>query len=154
MAKTEFSEKERKEKINEVFQNALYCHVAFTDGQQPYVIPLSYGYADGCIYFHGSLDGKKMRMLQENPKVSFALEHAVALRRDAKTACKFSMCYGSVVGTGEASVVQDLDEKSAGLNIVVGHYGAEPEAYPVKALQGLSVVRIEIQEISYEESHL
>ena len=154
MAKTEFSEKEREEKINEVFQNALYCHVAFTNGQQPYVVPLSYGYADGCIYFHGSLEGKKMRMLQENPRVSFALEHEVALLRDAKTACKFSMTYGSVVGSGEASILQDLNEKSAGLNIVVGQYGAEPEEFPVKALKGLSVVRIDIQEISYKESHL
>ena len=153
MAKTALNEKERGKKIEEVFQKALYCHVAFTDGQQPYVIPLSFGTLDGSLYFHAGLEGKKLRMLQENPKVSFALEHAVALQ-EAKSACKFSMRYASVVGSGVATILQDPQEKSLGLNVVVQHYGAGPEEYSAKALQSLSVVKVEIKEISYKEAHL
>jgi nitroimidazol reductase NimA-like FMN-containing flavoprotein (pyridoxamine 5'-phosphate oxidase superfamily) len=153
MSNIKLNEKQRQMKINDVFENAFYCHVAFSDVPQPYILAFSYGFHDGCLYFHGSLEGKKIDLIQQNPHIGFAMEHAVSMRK-AEKACKFAMSYASVVGSGKAVIIEDLEEKAFGLNVIIGHYGAPPEEYSEKALKGLSVVKIEIDEVSYKEKGL
>jgi len=152
MAKTKLTADEQA-KMDAVFRKALYCHVAFSDEKSPYILALSFGRHENTLYFHGNLAGKKMRLIEQNPEVGFALEHAVAVKKNEK-ACKFSISYASIVGSGKAAVVEDPAEKTFGLNVIVGHYGAPPERYTETALRALSVVKIVMDEISYKESGL
>ena len=140
-----------KEKIEEVLKEALFCHVAFSADDQPYLLPLSFGYENQTLYFHCGLEGKKMDMLAKNPQVAFAIETNVELK-EAPTSCKYSMLYKSVIGKGKASLLEDLQEKAKGLDIVVKQYNAEPRDYGEKALKNLAVVKIKIEEISYKET--
>ena len=142
-----------KEKVEEVLKNALFCHIAFSDKNQPYILPLSFGYKNNVLYFHSGPDGKKMDLLARNPKVAFAIETNVELK-EAPTSCKYSMLYKSVTGSGRAYLLEDLEEKARGLDIVVKQYNAEPLEYSEKALQNLAVVKIEIEEISYKETRI
>jgi len=41
---------------------------------QPYVVPVSYAYVDGAIYAHSG-DGLKIRMMRQNPRVCFEVDH-------------------------------------------------------------------------------
>lgn len=47
------------------------------DGQT-YVVPITYAYADGCVYGHSAV-GRKIRMMRANPAVCFEVEHVDAL---------------------------------------------------------------------------
>jgi nitroimidazol reductase NimA-like FMN-containing flavoprotein (pyridoxamine 5'-phosphate oxidase superfamily) len=147
------NEKEQNQgkKMDTVIQEALYCHIAFSVDDQPYVIPVSYGYQDNCLYFHCGQEGKKLDMLKKNPRVSFSMEHQVELK-EAKSACKYSMLYASVIGNGSAHLLESNEEKSRGLDIVVRHYNAEPIEYTEKSLRTLEVVQIDIDEMTYKET--
>ena len=48
-----------KEKIDAVIREARVCHLGMTDGNTPYVVPLSFGYDGHYLYFHGKSAGKK-----------------------------------------------------------------------------------------------
>ncbi len=145
------NEQEQQEKLDAVIQQALYCHIAFSVDDQPYVIPVSYGYQDNTLYFHSGSKGKKLDMLKENPRVGFSLEHQVELK-EAKSACKYSMLYASVIGSGKAHLLESIEEKSRGLDIVVGHYNAEPIEYSEKSLRSLEVIQVDIDEMTYKET--
>ncbi|MCJ7623552.1 MAG: pyridoxamine 5'-phosphate oxidase family protein [Anaerolineaceae bacterium] len=144
-------EQSQGEKIDAVIQQALYCHIALSVDDQPYVIPVSYGYQDNALYFHSGPKGKKLELLKENPRVGFSIEHQVELK-EAKSACKYSMLYASVIGKGRAHLLESIEEKSRGLDIVVKHYNAEPLEYTEESLRSLEVIQIDISEMTYKET--
>ena len=67
--------------INEILKIMDTCkivHVGLVDGDQPYVLPMNYGYTyeDGkmVIYLHGAKKGYKYDLIEKNPKVCFEME--------------------------------------------------------------------------------
>ena len=67
--------------INEILKIMDACkivHVGLVDGDQPYVLPMNYGYTyeDGkmVIYLHGAKKGYKYDLIEKNPKVCFEME--------------------------------------------------------------------------------
>ena len=62
--------------INEILKIMDACkivHVGLVDGDQPYVLPMNYGYTyeDGkmVIYLHGAKKGYKYDLIEKNPPV-------------------------------------------------------------------------------------
>jgi nitroimidazol reductase NimA-like FMN-containing flavoprotein (pyridoxamine 5'-phosphate oxidase superfamily) len=127
----------------------------------PHVTPLNFVYFNECIYFHGSRIGQKMENLKHAAeKVTFtvAKEYAIipSYYSDPKLACPATAFFKSVFIKGSASIVVDLDEKASALSAFMeklqpeGGYDpitAEDRAY-IPQLKGVSVVRIEVQEIT------
>ena len=75
---------------------------------QPYGIPINYSYedAEGYIYLHCAVTGKKLDYLAQNSRVSF-----VVTTRSEIVAEKFTTRYESAVVTGTAALVEDEQEK-------------------------------------------
>lgn len=69
------------------------------DGQ-PYGVPLSYAYNNGCIYFHCALNGHKLDNIKNNPRVSFC-----AVGKTKVLPEKFGTEYESAVAFGIASEI-------------------------------------------------
>jgi nitroimidazol reductase NimA-like FMN-containing flavoprotein (pyridoxamine 5'-phosphate oxidase superfamily) len=138
------------EQVETVLHNAMYCHAAFSLDNSPYLVPLNFGYRDGCLYFHSSPQGKKLDILMVNPHVSFSAQDRVMLK-EGPTACKYGMRYTSVIGSGTAEIVTESSEKEKGLDVILEHYHLEPTIYTQEMLDDLVVIRLEIAEISYKE---
>ena len=72
----------RKE-IEDIINHCDVCFVGIieTDGT-PYVIPMNFGYANGEIILHSSPEGKHLRLLALNNRISvtFCSERKLALR--------------------------------------------------------------------------
>ncbi len=45
--------------IESILYHAIVCRIGLTDGNEPYVVPVSFGYEEGTIYFHSAPEGKK-----------------------------------------------------------------------------------------------
>jgi len=140
----------RLEQVEIVLQNALYCHAAFSLEGCPYLVPLNFGYRDGFLFFHSSPHGKKLEILQANPRISFAAQDRVMLKKGA-TACKYGMRYASVIGSGRAKIITESPEKEKGLDVILEHYHLDSETYTQQSVGDLVVIRVEIDEISYKE---
>jgi len=147
------SEKEivNRSQIEAIMERARVCRVALCDDGYPYVVPVNFGYGDGCLYIHSALEGKKIDILKRNPKVAFEvdIDHALVA---GKTPCSYTFNYRSVVGFGTAVFLSDIAEKRKGMDFIVRHYAGSVASYPDDALAKVIVVRVDISSITGRQS--
>jgi len=115
--------------------------LAFCDGDTPYIVPMSFGFAAEnerlTLYFHCAHKGKKLDILQRNPRVCFEADCNTQLRR-GETGCQYGMVYQSVVGNGEICIVADEAEKIRALQLLMRQY-APDKAFDFTAEQARAV---------------
>jgi nitroimidazol reductase NimA-like FMN-containing flavoprotein (pyridoxamine 5'-phosphate oxidase superfamily) len=108
--------------IEGVLRRGKVLHLGLngTDGW-PYVVALCYGYRDGALYLHGAPVGLKADLLAVNPKACFQVTEGTEVVTAEKPEA-FTIKYRSVTGFGIVRTLTDIDEKSAGLNILMDQY--------------------------------
>ena len=95
---------------------------------RPYVVPVCFGYEGDILYFHSAPRGRKLDILRRNSAVCFEFDVDCEVV-PAKSACGWSMRFRSVVGFGDASLVEDPEEKRKALDVIMGQYGGQPGEY-------------------------
>ena len=135
-----------------IIQKASVCRLGLCCDNVPYVVPLSFGYRGGCLYFHSAKQGKKMDMIRANPRVCFEIDMGVEAI-EADQPCDWGMKYESVIGFGRASVLEDPEEKKQGLNVIMEHYSPRPpQPYAESVLEHTAVVRVQVEEMTGKRS--
>jgi len=114
--------------IKRILDTCHILHLGLTDGDQPYVVPLNYGYefVPGekgeepklVIYLHGARRGYKLDLMRANPKVFFEMECSVE-PFESDVACKYGTAYESLMGWGLAAIVEEPDEKIHALEVLM-----------------------------------
>ena len=131
----------------QILRNARVCRLAMSDSDQPYVVPLCFGYRDTTIYLHSAREGRKIDLLVRNPRCCIEVDDAVD-PIPAANPCSWEFRYKSVICTGTARFVEDPDEKRRGLNCIMQHYGAAEYLFSDKDLGRVCVVKITILEMT------
>jgi nitroimidazol reductase NimA-like FMN-containing flavoprotein (pyridoxamine 5'-phosphate oxidase superfamily) len=138
--------------IVEIIEKAPVCRLGLCRDNVPYVVPLNFGYRDGCLYLHCAKEGRKMDMIRANPRVCFEIDTDVEVIR-AEQPCDWGMKFASVIGFGTASVPEDLEEKKRGLDAIMEHYSSRPpQPYAESYLKHTAVIRIEVEEMTGKRS--
>ena len=92
--------------ILEILDKSKVVHIAMVDGDEPYLVPLNYGYTlengELKLYLHSAVKGKKLDMIRKNPKVFFEIDCDIQPFDGVKT-CQYGMVYSSIMGKGMAS---------------------------------------------------
>lgn len=140
--------------VEQVIRKAVYCQVAFSVDDQPYVVPMNYGYTDGCFYLHSKPTGKKLDMLKANSKVGFNLQSIAEPWHNHEKAEQCSMRYVSVVGSGIAIIIENPDEKRKALDIIGRQYNLPTDEYSDKLLQSLALIRLEVTEMNGKAANI
>jgi len=65
--------------INNVLSSQALGRLACTDGQQPYIVPVTYTY-DGEYIYGQTNEGTKLKMLRKNPNVCFEVDMMTDMR--------------------------------------------------------------------------
>lgn len=112
---------EDPQKVNLFLQKARNGQLGLYDGEYPYVIPMAYVWHNGVFYFHGSDAGKKNRVIAEHPKACFTVDEEYG-STIAPVPANLSVAYFSVVAYGKVSVVDDLDEATEALQIMMDKF--------------------------------
>jgi nitroimidazol reductase NimA-like FMN-containing flavoprotein (pyridoxamine 5'-phosphate oxidase superfamily) len=133
--------------IEEILQKAQILRIAFSQADQPYLVPVCFAYRLGHLYFHSASVGRKMDILQQNPKVCFEAELETKIVAK-ETLCKWEMHYTSVIGFGTAYRVKDREEKKNALDLISRHYGAPSTEFTDREADSVSIVRIEVDQIT------
>jgi nitroimidazol reductase NimA-like FMN-containing flavoprotein (pyridoxamine 5'-phosphate oxidase superfamily) len=141
---------ERKD-VEQVLSRAQVCYLGLSDGKNPYVVPVNFGYEDRALYFHSAPMGKKVELLRKNDAVSFACHMDATLVRGS-TACAWSMKYRSVIGFGRARILEDPKEKEAGLEVLMRHYGKGPFLFDPAVLEKTLVIRVDVERLTGKQS--
>ncbi len=137
--------------VEAVLRAARVCRLGLSDGDQPYIVPLCFGYREGVLYFHGAREGKKIDLLRKNPRVCFELDGPADLL-EGGTPCEWSMRYRSVVGFGRARLVEGAEEKTEALGIIMGQYAHGPFRFPASRVAATAVIRVDIDRMTGKQS--
>jgi uncharacterized protein len=152
-------EMRRKEKeitdlaeIESVIKKSFVCRLAMCDGEQPYVVPLCFGYEDNVLYFHSAGAGRKIDVLKKNNRVCFEFDVDAAVAEKGQDRCDWGMKFQSVIGFGQAVILEDETSKRKALNIIMGQYDDGPFQYADAKLKKTMVFKIDIQEMTGKRS--
>jgi nitroimidazol reductase NimA-like FMN-containing flavoprotein (pyridoxamine 5'-phosphate oxidase superfamily) len=140
-----------RETVYRILDEGFLCHVGFSVDSQPFVIPTSYGRRDANLYIHGSAASRMLRQMKEGVAicVTVTLLDGLVL---ARSVFNHSMNYRSVVILGNATLVDNPEEKLAALRALSEHIlpgrwddSRQPNERELKAT---SVLRLPIEEFS------
>jgi len=130
--------------INEIIAGAKYCHLALSDGDSPYIVPLNFGRRGNSIYFHSALTGRKLDIMRKNNKVCVLFEVDQEIVDKGKNACRWSTKYRSVMGFGRASIIEDDPGKREGLAILMSQYYNGSIELNDKSVSECLIIRVDI----------
>ncbi|MDP4271467.1 MAG: pyridoxamine 5'-phosphate oxidase family protein [Bacteroidota bacterium] len=123
------------------------CHIglADTDGT-PYVLPMNFGYSDGVIYLHSGPEGSHLDILGRNNKICITFSTGDKLvYQDENVACSYSMRSDSVICRGKVEFVEDLEEKTDAMNILMANYTDRKFTYSNPAIMNVKVWKVEVE---------
>ena len=90
-------------------------YLGLSDRGQPYVVPLTYGYAAGRILFHGAPAGRKLDCIRSNPRVCFTVARQLG---EVVPHPQGAVCHvhsDSVICYGRARILDDIEERRRAL---------------------------------------
>ena len=142
-----------RQELEEILQGSIICRMAMLDGGKPYIIPVNYGYRDGCIFIHSAPEGKKIDLLSQNQEVCFEVEDKVEIIRGER-ACDWTTRYRSVLGYGNVEILSDEASKQQGLEVIMAQHGA-PELieFDPKNLKRMVILKLTITSMTGKKSN-
>lgn len=148
------SDKEIKDPmtIQKILEEAEICRIALVDGNEPYLVPMNFGYKDNTLYLHSATEGRKIDILKENNRICFQMDiKTEIIASDAP--CNWGVKYLSVVGHGKGQLINNATEKINALDIIMAKY--DPDTcfeYSEEAISKVTVIKVKIGEISGKKS--
>ena len=136
-----------KKDIETVIAAARVCRLAMSDNEQPYIVPLCFGYADDVLYIHSAMEGKKLDILKKNNRVCFEIDIDTEVKI-GKTPCEWGMRFRSVIGFGKAHFIDDAESKRSALDTIMRQYSNDAFEYPDKVMDKTVVIRVEIESMT------
>ena len=139
------------DEIRGILDRAKIVHVGMVDGNRPYVVPMNYGYTlnDGKLTFHlhGAMRGRKLDVIRANPNVFVELDTDI-VPFEGEVACKYGLCYSSVMGEGVAEIVEDTELKKEALSIFMKTQTGKDFEFNDKMVSVVSIIKINISEFT------
>ena len=136
--------------INEIIRildESKIAHIGLVDGDEPYVVPMNYGYLmeDGklTIYLHGAKRGRKLDLIRANPNVFFEAECDL-VPFEGDVACRYGIAYSSIMGKGTAEIIEDVEEKKLALSAIMKTQTGKDFEFEDKMTTIVSIVRIDV----------
>ena len=137
------------DQIKEILDTARVLHLGLAVDNEPYVVPMNYGYSieDGklVLYLHSALRGKKLDMIRANPNVFFSLECGLT-PFEGQVACQYGVAYSSVMGRGIARLVEDVEEKKQAMSILMKTQTGKDFSFEDRLVSIVAVIRIDVSE--------
>ena len=135
--------------IRNILDTAKVLHLGLAVDNEPYVVPMNYGYTmeEGklVIYLHSAVKGKKLDMLRKNPKVFFSVD-CDRMPFEGKVACQYGLVDSSVMGSGTAQIVEDVEEKKRAMSALMKTQTGKDFEFNEKLVSIVTVIRIDVAE--------
>ena len=141
-----------RSEIDTILKGAQVCRLALARENEPYLVPVFFGYDGSRLYFHTAREGRKLDFIAANSRVCFEVELNVNLAPDSSEACRWSVSFESVIGYGKVIEMLTPEEKEYGLNQIMLHYSGKKWRYKSEVLKRTRVWCVEIESITGKRS--
>jgi nitroimidazol reductase NimA-like FMN-containing flavoprotein (pyridoxamine 5'-phosphate oxidase superfamily) len=137
--------------IESIINKAKICQIALSDNNDPYVFPVCFGYKDRTIFFHSAPEGKKIDLINKNPKVCFQI-HTDTNLLSAEKGCDWSIRFRSVTGFGKAEFIDGIEAKIRAIQIILKQYSNERYEISPESLEKTALIQIKIESMTGKKS--
>ena len=138
-----------EKQIMAILDAGKVLHLGLAVDNEPYVVPMNYGYTNEngklVIYLHSATQGKKLDMIQANPKVFFEIDCDL-MPFEGVLPCQYGMVYSSVMGKGIATIVEDVEEKKHAMTVLMKTQTGKDFSFNDKLVSIVAVIRIDVEE--------
>ena len=132
-----------------ILDRAKFLHLGLAVNNEPYVVPMSYGYTHEngrlVLYLHSAVRGKKLDMIRSNPNVFFELD-CDQLPFEGQKPCQYGLSYSSVMGRGRATIVADAQEKEKAMTLLMKTQTGKDFSFTEELVSIVAVIRIDVTE--------
>ncbi len=149
----EYNEKEirRQDRLldeamaRELLKNGEYGVLSMVDGDEAYAVPVNYVWDGGeAIYIHCAPEGRKLRCIGANPRVSFCVVGATQVM-----SALFTTAYQSIVLSCRAVGRLETEERRHALNLILRKYSPADmtigEKYAEKSFHRTEIIRLDVE---------
>ena len=137
------------EEIERILSAAKVLHLAMAVDNEPYVVPMNYGYTmeQGklTLYLHSAVRGKKLDMIRANSKVFFEID-CDRMPFEGRVPCQYGMVYSSIMGRGTATLVEDVEAKKQAMTILMKTQTGKDFSFNDRLVSIVTVIRIDVSE--------
>ena len=139
------------QEILDVVKRCKVCRLAMIWQGKPYLIPMNFGWEqeDGklVIYLHTHLQGTKNQAMLQNPDVTFEMDTDGKLL-EAENPCQYGYLFSSVVGSGKAELLENLEEKKQALASLMRHQAGKDFEFTDAMAKCVAVWRVRADELT------
>ncbi len=139
-------------KIREIITNCTCCRLGLCDGGRAYIVPLNFGFAEEkgryTFYFHSAAEGRKIRLIRESGWAAFEMDggHEIV---EHPNSSRCTARYQCVMGGGQVTLLEDREEKKAGLSAIMLHdTGTDRWEFEDAVVDKTAVFRLEAEELT------
>jgi uncharacterized protein len=136
--------------IVEILKSGKFAVIAMCRDNEPYIVTLSYGFdiKENALYFHCAPDGLKLDFISRNNKVC-----ATVIEDGGYVLGECAHEYKTVVFWGNMQIVNDIDQKKHGMQILLSQLEKEDSVIREKMLKSdsfyskMTILKLEITQI-------
>jgi nitroimidazol reductase NimA-like FMN-containing flavoprotein (pyridoxamine 5'-phosphate oxidase superfamily) len=144
-----------KNRIEEILKGCRLAFVSICRSDEPYIVTMNYGYDPdrGALYFHCALRGHKLEIIRENPAACVFI-----FRDNGYVDGKCEHKYQSLVLRGDIGLVNTLDEKKHGIDILMDCQESDSDLVRKRNFRDdtdydiFNMLRFDIEDITAKES--
>lgn len=128
-----------------VIDRCKVLRLGFCDEGEVYIVPMNFGYTyengELTFYFHGALKGRKFDIMRKNPKVGFEMD-CDTVPYEGELPCQYGMEFSSVIGTGEASLLEEPQQKMEAMKILMKTQTGKDFTFNERLVSVINVFRV------------
>ena len=143
---------ESRADVDAIIAGSDVCRLALAVDDEPYLVPLSFGYDGDAIYVHTARKGKKIDYFEANNRVCFEFERNVRFVHGGDDACEATFSFESVIGYGTIGELVDFDQKTYALSQITSRYAGPQTVFDPKEVAKVRVWKISIDSVDGKRS--
>lgn len=134
-----------------IIDQCKICRIGMQDNAGLYIVPMNFGYIyednQLVLFFHSAVKGRKIDALKKNADICFEMdcEHRLI---EGDAACEYSYSYKSIIGTGKAVFIDEVEEKKLALSALMRHQTGRDFSFDDRMVSGVSVFKVVVREFA------
>jgi len=143
---------ENREEIDKIIRACKTCYLAMSDNDFPYVLPMNFALDGNSVIMHSAQSGRMWETLKRNPNVciNWIIGEDLAWQ-DVKVGCSYRVKSKSVLVEGKVEFVDDFDEKTRCMNLMMSQYSDREFKFSKPAIENVGIIKVAIKKISAKE---
>jgi hypothetical protein len=141
-----------REEINQIIRSCKTCYLGMSVNDFPYILPMNFALDGDSVILHSAQSGRMWETLKQNQNVciNWTLGEELAWQ-DVKVGCSYRVKSKSVLVEGKVEFVDDFEEKTRCLELLMGQYSDREFKFSKPAVENVGILKVAIEKISAKE---